>query len=75
MLRGLSARFWDGLWNEWDADYADCTDYADFEICLGCSMQNLDAFGAEDFSWKVLVDGARDEGRDRFAVRLERGKR
>jgi hypothetical protein len=43
MLRGLSARFWDGLWNKGDADYAD------FEICLDCSIRNLDAFGAEDF--------------------------
>jgi hypothetical protein len=25
--------FFAGLWNEGDADYADCTDYADFEIC------------------------------------------
>ena len=45
--------FFEGLCNEGDADYADCTDCADFEICLDCSMQNLDAFGAEDFSWKV----------------------
>ena len=31
---------------------------ADFEICFDCSMQNLDTSGAEDFVWKVLVDGA-----------------
>ena len=39
--------FFAGLCDEGDADYAD------FEICLDCSMQNLDAFGAEDFGWKV----------------------
>jgi hypothetical protein len=33
LLRGLSARFWEGLGDEGDADYAD---YADFEICLDC---------------------------------------
>jgi hypothetical protein len=49
--------FFAGLCNEGDADHADCTDHADFEICLDCSMQNLDTFGAEDFVWKVLVDG------------------
>jgi hypothetical protein len=36
MLRGLSARLGEGLGDEGDADYADCTDYADFEICLDC---------------------------------------
>ena len=31
MLRGLFV----GLWNEGDADYADCTDYADFVWKVG----------------------------------------
>jgi hypothetical protein len=40
-----------GLGCRRDADYAD---YADFEMCFDCSMQNLDAFGVEDFVWKVF---------------------
>jgi hypothetical protein len=55
--RGLSALLGVRLWDEGDADYAD------FEICLDCSMQNLDAFGAEEFGWKVLV--GRKELRDK----------
>ena len=35
-----------GLLDEGDADCTDYADYADFEICLDCSMKNLDAFGA-----------------------------
>jgi len=66
MLRGSSAQLVGGLLNERDADYAD---YADFEICLDCSMQNLDAFGAEDFGWKVLVDGGRMKRTKRQALR------
>ena len=50
MLRGLSAQLVGGLLDERNADYTDC---ADFEICLDCSMQNLDTSGAEDFAWKA----------------------
>jgi hypothetical protein len=53
MLRSFFA----GLGDEGDADYADYADYAELEMCWDCSMQNLDAFGVEDFIWKVLVDG------------------
>ena len=70
VLRGLSALLGVRLWDERDAD---CTDYADFEICLDCSMQNLDAFGAADFSWKVLVDGGRTKRTKRMLP--ERTKR
>jgi hypothetical protein len=54
VLRGLFVQLVGGLLNEGDADYAD---YAEFEICLDCSMQNLDAFGAEDFGWRGLREG------------------
>jgi hypothetical protein len=64
VLRGLSARFWEGLGNEGDADYADCADYADFEMCLDC----LDVI----LKPRICAN-ARESGfegrRDRFAVR------
>jgi hypothetical protein len=58
LLRGLSARFWEGLGNEGGADYAD------FEICLDCLDVVLKP---------RICANARESGlegrRDRFAVR------
>jgi hypothetical protein len=46
--KGMLRSFFEALGNEGNTD---------FEICLDCSMQNLDAFGAEDFVWRVLRRG------------------
>jgi hypothetical protein len=63
MLHGLSARLVGGLLDERGADYADCADYADFEICLDC----LDVVLKPRIYANARESGF--EGRDRFAVR------